>query len=397
MPKEVLRSGASTPAAPVAAPVAQSPIDLKLAEMRTRLEVMALAPELVNAAIAAEKVKLEKELGAASPAAPVTPPPPPKPVASTKPKAEPKNVTPPKAEPAAAPASDAEANEQLRRAYVEDHGGPSEEESAAAEGNPGAEPDTGHVDDDSDPGTVVVQNHWTSASEGAITGPVDRSDFKTPQLKLVQGNGPLSKQFNQGSLIFMDQVIFGPPDPQKGSPIIKFIPVTIAKYFRENVKRLENPPPGYVSPQPRNAQTPDQVKALGGTTEFGIDRAGNRIKPSWAPAARCTVIIERPEGIEHPGFSIPVEIGGVVRYFAPAIFFVNGGQYRAFIKPLMDATTFILCEGTGENKRIVLDKRLWKMQVIKEQSGENMVFNPKIEMINELTPPDLKDLAKSLR
>lgn len=393
MPKEVLRSGATTPAAPAAAPAQQSAIEKTLFDMRTRLEAMALAPELIDAAIAAEKTKLEKAApprGVQHVAA-----------APAKPKPEPKNVTPPPAPapaPAPAAASDEEANEQLRRAYEEDHGGPEDEGvAAAAEGSPGAEPDAGHVDEESDPGTVVVQNHWTSASEGAITGPVDRSDFKTPQLKLIQGNGPLSKLFNQGSLIYMDQVIFGPPDPQKGSPTLNFIPVAIAKYFRENVKRPENPPPGYVSPQPRNAQTIDQVRALGGTTEFGVDRAGNRTKPTWAPAARCTVIIERPEGVDHPGFAIPVEIGGKVRYFAAAIFFVNGGQYRSFIKPLMDATTFILCEGTGENKRIILDKRLWKMQVVKEQSGENMVFNPKIEMINELTPPELRELAKSLR
>src|SRR5437899_4811121 len=37
-------------------------------------------------------------------------------------------------------------------------------------------------------------------SGGGLEGEFDRSDLKTPQLKIVNGSGELSQKFNQGSL-----------------------------------------------------------------------------------------------------------------------------------------------------------------------------------------------------
>lgn len=407
MPKEVLRSGAPPaataatpkPAAPAATPasavVLTDPHKAQLDAMESRLKAMNLEPELIANALAAERKKLTG--AAAKPVASPTP---------TTPKVvEQAKVTPtaPKEVPAPLPAkaeplpSDEEFARAAAATYEEGTDLPPEDPAdlpaAQAEG---AAPET-HSDDDEVPaGAVVVQNHWSQASEGAISGPIDRSDFKTPQLKIVQGSGPLSKKFNQGTLIYMDETIFPPPEPDKPGPPINFIPVAIQKYFRESLQRDPNAPAGQEQRQPRNAATVEEVQRLGGTTEFSMV-GDKRVKPSWAPAARCLVIIERPEGNNHPAFSLEMEIGGKMRAFAPAVFFVNGGQYRAFVKPIMDATSFILCEGTGKDRRIVLEKRLWKMQVAKELSGENMVFNPKIAMIDEATPSDLKDYAKALR
>lgn len=408
MPKEVLRSGAPAAAAPAAstpapaAAPAQTPKQTALAEMKARLEGMALDPELVEKALAAEA----KQWDAASAAKPTPPPaaPVPKVAAAPKPaaaapaklKPEPKNVTPP---PAEAPA-ESEADAEMRRAYEEDHGAPSEEANppdnvAQDSHSEGAAPDDDVPDNEG--GQVTVQNHWSSASDGALTGPIDNSDFKIPQLKIVQGSGPLSKKFNQGTVIFMDLTLFQPPEPDKLGNPLNFIPISLNKYFRENVKRMENPPPNYVAPQPRNANTPEDVARLGGTVEFTVDGAGNRLKPSWAPAARIMLLIERPEGCEHPGFAIAVEVGEKIRYFAAAVMYVNGGQYRSMAKPIIDATNFILCQGTGPDRKIILEKRVWKMQVAKEQSGQNMVFNPRVEMIQEITPPQLRDLAMTMR
>jgi hypothetical protein len=395
MPKEVLRSGAiaetAAPAAPTTPPPATiTPKQKALDEMKVRLEAMALEPALVNAALAAEAKKWDVASAAKPTPPPVAPAPAAaKPVAPAKPKAEPKNVTP---APAAAPV-ESEADKELRRAYEEDHGVPNDAEpqDEPAEGSP---TDDGEHEEESQ---VVVQNHFSSLSDGALTGPIDSSDFKIPQLKVVQGSGPLSKKFNQGTLIFMDLVLFKPPEPDKLGDPINFIPISLHKYFREDVKRPNPMPPNYVSPQPRNAGTPEEVARLGGTTEFTSDAAGNRLKPSWGPAARIMLLIERPEGSEHPGFAVAVEVGEKIRYFAPAVMYVNGGQYRSMAKPIIDATNFILCQGTGPDRKIVLDKRVWKLQVAKEQSGENMVFNPRVEMIQELTPPALRELAQTMR
>jgi hypothetical protein len=416
MPKEVLRSGASEPTTPAPTPAelpGNSPFtpqeSAQIQEMDSRLKAMSLEPHLISAALEAEKKKImkarkpvdpEKALFPAQAAAPdapaATPASQPAAAKATKP-AAPKPTAPAPAP--AAPPPRAPTDEELRQAYEEDHGAePAPQETRNA-------PEPGHVDDSEDEAAsaVVIQNHWSKASGGAITGPVDRTDFKTPQVKIVQGSGPLSQKFNQGTLIFMDQVIFGPPDPQKPGPPINFIPVALQKYFRENLERDPVTKKVPIDPttgepmQPRNANTAQDVKDLGGTTEFTVSSEGKRLKPSWAPAARCVVILERPEGCTHEGFTIAINIGGKDRYFAPAIIFVNGGQYRSFFKPIIDATNFILCEGTGPSRKIILEKRVWKLQVVKELSGENMVFNPRVEMLPEASSPELRELASSLR
>lgn len=398
MPKEVLRSNA--PAAPAAVSSATPPAD-PLAEMEARLRAMALDEPLIKAALDAERKKLAAggtvskptEKPAEKPPAPATPA---------------KTAAP--AAPVKAEAAAEDPNEALRRAYEEDHGGsadaavPEEAALPLAERAPSApvEAADAEVDHDENTSVPVVQNHYSSASGGAITGPIDRSDFKTPQLKIVQGSGPLAKKFNQGTLIFMDLTVFDPPPPDKAGPPINFIPVTLQKYYREVIKRdpVTNQAP--VGPdgqpiQPRQAATAEEVKKLGGTIDFTVGADGKRLNPTWGPAARVGLLIERPEGCTHPGFTFEVDVGGKLRYFAAAIMFVNGGQYRGLCRPLIDATNFILCEGTGTSRRIILEKRIWKMQVVKEQSGQNWVFNPKVEMLPEATPQPLKEFAVSLR
>lgn len=405
MPKEVLRSGpAANPAATTAAVKTSVPAIVKpatpagavdpLADMETRLRAMNLDETLIQAALAKEKERLAKAAGLAKPAvsAPAAT------ITRPTPAEKPTNA----AVTGQGNMSDEEFAKRVQQEYDQSGGEggdqlpPEEEKTPAAGIAEGAAPDAAH-DDEETGGRVVMQNHWSKASDGAITGPIDRNDFKTPQLKLIQGSGPLSKKFNQGTLIFMDQTIFSAPDPDKPGPPLSFIPVAIAKYFRENLPQDQQVDEQGKQRIPRTAYTPEDVQRLGGTLEFGIDTAGQRTKPTWGPAARCVVIIERPEGNNHPGFAMPVEINGAVRLFAPAVLFVNGGQYRAFVKPIMDATNFILCEGTGVERKILLEKRFWQLQVVKELSGTNMVFNPRIAMLPEATTAELRDYAVSLR
>lgn len=417
MPKTVLPSGTSTTAAaaPAAKPVptpapqpAVAPSTDPLKLMEKRLRDMNLDEETIKMALSKERERLAKLAPAAK--AQITPAPvTPKPADTVAPAPKPAPVEKPAEKP-----SDEQFASQLQESFAEGEdphaGGGMELEPEAPVSQPerpaqstalsptGAAPDTAH-DEEEMVGTVAVRNKWSDSSDGAISGPIDRSDFKTPQLKIVQGSGKLSQKFNQGALIFMDLQIFAPPDPDKPGPPIQFIPVSVQKYFRENLSKEDQDAAkaAGLDLQPRSAFTTEDVQKLGGTLDFSVDGAGKRVKPTWAPAARCVVLIERPEGCEHPGFVQALEIEGKERFFAPAIMFVNGGQYRAFVKPIIDATNFILCEGTGVARKIVLEKRVWKLQVVKEKSGDNMVFNPKVTMLPEMTNADLRAYAISLR
>lgn len=405
MPKTVLRSGAPTtaaatpPAQPApaektaapATPPAATYDDAYFAGMRKRMFDVGLDEADAEAAIAKKRAELA--------GAPKTVATPPKAVATPPPAETPAPKAPANAHPEL---TDEEfANQLAAEDELPPEPTPAPKNLPATQTPaPSTAADAGH-EEDSDSAAPVVRNHWSDASGGALTGPIDRSDFKTPQLKLIQGSGPLSKKFNQGTLVFLDQTLFSAPEPDKEGPPLNFIPVGINKYFRENLPRDpvtgKGPMDAAGNPvQPRNLSTIEEVQRAGGTTEFTVDKAGNRIKPNWGAAARCTLIVERPEGSDNPAFTVAVEIAGKVRYFAPAVMFVNGGQYRALVKPLIDATSFILCSGSGAERKIILNKRVWKMQVVKEKSGENMVFNPKVTMLPELTPPDLLEYSKSL-
>lgn len=364
--------------------------------MRARLKTMGLSDEAIDAAMKANA-------GAAKPAAKpetaATPPATvekPKPVAAA-PVAKPAVVAAPVAAVAApvvaqqpapaqseAEAAAAEANAGTTLEVVPDDEPSVDTVPAVVQEPSGAAPD--HAEEDpaaADPAAgVTVQNHWSQASGGAVSGDVDRSDFKVPQLKIIQGNSPATVNYSQGDLVFCDQVIFGPPTGDKPSPFMRFVPVQLQKYYREEL-------PKGSKLKPRNVLTKQEVQRLGGTTEWTVDRAGKRVKPTWSPAARITVILEKPETGDHPAFSIP--IGD--KTYASAVYYVNGGAYRSFAKPIIDSCSFILREGD----RIVLEKRFWKMQTIKEQSGEFTVFVPKVALVNEATPPDLRTFAASLR
>jgi len=409
------------PATP--APVAQKPAN----DMEARLQAMNLPEEAIQAALAAAATKAAAPAAAApapakptTPAAPKTEAPKPQPaakpsVAAPAPKPAPAPEPEPAAEPAeailepeaVAPTDTPQAETIVAEAAAQPAADPTEGMSDAeyevwmaqqAEtaapvptdaivtrehtAEAGADEDDGHVEG---AGQVVVRNHWSDKSKGALSGAIDRSDFKTPQLKLVQGQGDNAAKYGQGTTVFMDMVVFKAPTANEPTPFMRFVPVMLQKYFRENVEKNSKL-------KPRNVMTPEEVQKLGGTTEWTVDRAGNRVKPSWSPAAKITLLLEQPEGVEHPGFTMPIEVNGKISHWGAAVIYVNGGAYRSMAKPIIDATNFLLVEGDT----IVLHKRIWKMQVVQEKSGDNWVFTPKVAIVNEATPADLRTFSESL-
>ena len=394
MPRTVIQPATkqAAPATSNTTPAAQVPSDPYEA-LASQLRALGLSEEGVAAAVAQKKAADTK----------AAPAPAPKPVVQEKPVAE------------QAPTSEADVNRAMVAAIVADN----KKKAAPAPTAPAETVETENnfasqvpEEEEGDPifGVVaseephaetavvpvaetapaqIIRNQWTDASGGAISGEVDQTDFQMPQLKIVQGNSEATANHNHGELVFTDIKIFDGPTQDKPTPVMRFVPISVSKYWREEPPKSKLPS----KVKPRNVQTKAEVARLGGTTEWTVGRNGERVKPTWSPAARVLLLIEQPEGNDHPGFTIPIEDGqGNVKYWAAAVYFVNGGAYRSFAKPIIDATTFILREGD----KISLSKRIWKMQVVKEKSGEYMVFNPKVGILNVMTPDSLRQMAANL-
>lgn len=408
MPKLMLKTSAAAPAAGSPPPVgatspapAVAPAAVKKPqtpdEMRASLTLVGLTPEAIEAAIASIFPTQPAAAGQTTESVPAEVV---NHAADLEEGAEPMEAAPPAPTPApvAAPAP-AKTRDQIAEATLKAHEAgmsaktpePAAQRQVAAPAAP--EGDNHPTVDHEEPGdlNVTVKNAWSRASGGTMQGDFNSTDFKVPTLKIIQGNSPKNANFTQGDTVLMDEVLFLPPTPAKPSPIMRFVPLLLQKYFRENPPERD-PKDTTPLPPPRNAITAVDVKKLGGTTDWTVGPQGERLKPSWSPAAKLTLLLEKPEGSNHPGFNIEVKVGEKVVMCQLVVMYVNGGQYRSFAKPIIDATNFILRDGDG----IVLHKRVWKMQVLKELSGDYVVFNPIAAIVNEITAPEVVKLAKRL-
>lgn len=240
------------------------------------------------------------------------------------------------------------------------------------------------------PTEVAIVNPWTVASGGAISGEFDASRLRMPQLKIMQGSGEEMANYSQGELVFCDEKVFNPPTADKPSPVMRCVVCKIDLYYRENPPKIA---PGQPRPTPRNARTEAEVARMGGTVKWTNASDGTRVKPSWGEAARVVLLIEQPKDNPHPGFALPVEVeGGETTNWAAAVYFTHGEAYRQFTQRVLDCTTFMLREGD----KIVLSKRIFKMQVVKIPSGDFQVFAPKATILNVLTPDSLRQMAANL-
>ena len=242
-----------------------------------------------------------------------------------------------------------------------------------------------------------------SASSGLI-GEWDSGDVKFPSLKIVQGSGQLSQQFNSGTVILGDEELLPPPDLKNPKPehIFRFVPVTLEKQFRENLSEEESKSGGI----PRIVSSLAEVEALGGTTQWIGDQ-----KPSWGSSARILLLVERPEnlpgsGTDHPGFVL--ELGG--KLYAPAVFYAGGTSWTNFAKPLFnaaltslmvperDADGAIVKTPTGVIRRQpYLPKSFWTWRTVKKTAGDYVVFAPEVRLHKEETSDEVRQFVESLR
>lgn len=237
---------------------------------------------------------------------------------------------------------------------------------------------------------AVVKGAFYSISGGTLEGEFDQSDIRHPQLKIVNGSGPLSQTFNQGTIILGDEELLPAPhlDPAKVhlNPVLRVVPVQLKKQFREKLSQ-EDYAAGLM---PRVLHTLAEVEAVGGTTQWI-----GKEQPSWQPMAICLILIQRPDegkpGHDHPLFAI--ELDGKV--YAPAVFYAAGGGYN-FPKAVISLQSSLF-EGVGKDRKMLLPKYNWSFKAVKKTVGNFSVFQPEVRCLSrEVTGPELREFAANL-
>jgi len=214
--------------------------------------------------------------------------------------------------------------------------------------------------------------------EEGFEGEWGKEDLKFPQLKLVQGSGPLSQRFNNGTIIFDDEKLLPAPsvEANAANPLITFVPLIITKQYREKLSQ-EDVDDGAL---PRIADSLAEVDELGGTTRY-VDN--ERPANYWEPSSRCVFLIERPAGAEdHPGFDSLLLDG---KEFAVAVYYAAGGAFTACPKVIYNTyrkSLFmpVLLNGQTQQdsngriiKRPCIYKNYWSLGWAKVKAGK---FNP---------------------
>jgi hypothetical protein len=238
-----------------------------------------------------------------------------------------------------------------------------------------------------------------AAVEG-FDGDWGSDDVKFPQLKLVQGSGPLSQQFDAGTVIYGDLELLPPPSVKEGAvnPTITFAPIAITKQWREKLNQDQ----ATEGMMPRIVNTLAEVEEYGGTTRW----VGNEIPDNyWEPSARCILLIEQPEGNEHPGFAL--ELDG--KLYAVAVYYAAGGAFRASAKvifntamtsllvPVLDAEGKPVVKNGRPVKKPMLFKNFWKLSFGKVKAGNFNPWRPTVKLLPKVeTGPEVRAYCEGL-
>jgi hypothetical protein len=190
-----------------------------------------------------------------------------------------------------------------------------------------------------------------------------------------------------------------PPDvaPNAVNPVLYFVPLVIKKGWRENLDKAAQD----LGEMPRNASTVEEVEAMGGTTQWIAN-----VKPTWSPSAMCILLIEKPEGSDHPSFVVPCD----GRDYAVAIYYVSGGDFNSFAKviyntaktslqiPVNDEAGNPVLDAAGRiQKTTMLYKNYWTVAYSKVTRGQFQVWAPSVRLLaKEITGPDVRAYIEQL-
>lgn len=212
----------------------------------------------------------------------------------------------------------------------------------------------------------------------------DEGDIRLPRLTIVNGNGKMSAQYSQGDLVYGEEVIY--PSPRvNDKQVLRFIPLSISKQWRVNL-----------TPEEQSAGVQSEVFA-NKDEALAYDPDGTfawigRQKPRFSPSAKCILVLEKPEGIEHLGFTFDVE----GKSYAPAVYYAGGGAFNDFVLPLHNTRRFACVEKVDGVNQVVTWAKFWNLEVAKVKAGDFTVFRPKIKITNEVTAGELRALCEQV-
>lgn len=240
-----------------------------------------------------------------------------------------------------------------------------------------------------------VYRSGTTLEGDGIEGEWTGDDLKFPQLKIVQGSGPLSSEFDLGTIIYGDTELLPPPSIKEGAvnPVIRFVPILLKRQWREKLSQ-DDADGGVV---PRIASSIIEVEEYGGTTRwaYGKERPTNY----WEDSARCLFLLELPATSQHPGFCL--ELDG--KQYGVAVYYPSGGSYRdsakvivntaqtSLLSPVLTADGKTQVNARGQIlKRALYWKNFWTIGFSKKQAGDFIVWRPTVKLLKEETGPELR-------
>lgn len=239
---------------------------------------------------------------------------------------------------------------------------------------------------------------YEEVSGGGLVGDWDESDLRYPYLMVVTGKGDLASQWNDGTLLLGEDELLPPPNIRQPDPkhTFRFIPISMQKRFREKISEDDRK----AGVKPRIVYTVEEVTELGGTLRWVGDE-----KPTWEKSARTLMLIEAPEGSQHPSFAM--ELGG--KLYAPAVYVSNGQAFGAFAKLIFNMATSTLLipvkDEKGEvlrnergfpQKRPYLPKQFWTWRLVQKPAGDFTVWVPEIRLTREETSDEIRDFIRGI-
>ena len=198
---------------------------------------------------------------------------------------------------------------------------------------------------------------------GGLQGDFAEEDFRLPRINIVQAVGPLSEDFEPGSIVYNKDLVLLEPgkDPKVWSDPLQVTVLNAKKQFQENLDYG-------VEEMPETVDTLEEVQERGGWLDWRGDE-----KPPWRPMLTVLLLIEAPSEAMVEEFSIQGNDG---KAYELALWTLKGSAYSRAGKAINTAARFALRnKETGEPE---LHKGRWTLQVRREKLGTNLVYVPRL-------------------
>ncbi len=198
---------------------------------------------------------------------------------------------------------------------------------------------------------------------GGLMGDFGEEDFRLPRINIVQAVGPLSEDYDPGSVVYNKDIVLLEPgqDPKVWSDPINVTVLNAKKQFQENLDYGTEETPEIV-------ETLEEVEARGGWIDWRNDE-----KPPWRPILTALLLIEAPTEELAEEFSIQGVDG---KAYELALWTLKGSAYSRAGKAINTAARFALRnKETGQPE---LHKGKWTLQVRREKLGTNLVYVPRL-------------------